>query len=265
MVALELVDMFPEWNGALPHRDGGRWWTPRGGRLVEVDARLRVIDPGNERPLVDPNAPMVGLHDGGTLAAEKTATGFAIVKSTDERFNVDVGDTQPFAVGHPKGIGAVFEFPMGQDGTYVIGVDVSSGAMDCRELLSGDECVIYGFSPDGAQLLVGPYPNDPSVVRVLSWPDGQILHELDDVAVGAEEGFGLTGGYLGTERTVMLAAGIGVVIAGADLADAELIDMRDELGDGAFIERIVPLDDDHLASVVWFAGNNRETILWRVV
>lgn len=265
MLALELVDILPELNGALPHRDEGRWWIAREGRFVEVDATLRVIEPVNERALDDLTTSVVRLQDGGTLAVEETDAGFAIVRSNGERFAVDAEDTEPDALAHPRGTGGVFEFPMGQDGTRVIGVDVSSGSMVCRELLPGDECTAYGFSPDGERLLVGPYPNDPSVVRVLSWPDGRVLHELDDVSVGAEEGFDLTGGYLGADRTVVLASGIGVVIAGADLTDAELVDMRDELGEDAFLEQILPLDDDHIASVVWFAGNTRETMLWRVV
>jgi len=125
-----------------------------------------------------------------------------------------------------------------------------SGAMVCRELLPGDECTTYGFSPDGQRLLVGPYPSDPSVVRVLSWPGGEILHELDDVTAGAEQGFDLTGGYLGATRTVMLASEIGIVIAGTDLTDVELVDLREELGDDAFLEAIAPLDDEHNAAVL---------------
>lgn len=85
MVGLELVDIFPELNGTLPHRDGGRWWIERDGKLVEVDVRLRVFEPANERPLVDPSALAVSLHDGGALTVEETETGFAIVRSTGER------------------------------------------------------------------------------------------------------------------------------------------------------------------------------------
>lgn len=265
MVALQLVDILPELTGSLPRFYGGRWRIARDGDLVEVDARLRVIEPKSEHRRIDPNRPVVSLADGGTLTVNETATGLAIVRSNGERFDVNAQDTEPGAVEHPHGIGAVFEFPMGQDGTSVIGVDVSSGSMVCRELLTDDECTPYGFSPDGERLLVGPYPNDPSVVRVLSWPEGHVLHALDDVTAGVEQGFDLSGGFLGASRTAMLATEIGIVIAGADLSDAEVIDMREELGDDAFIESIAPLDDDHIAAVVWSTGGHRETTLWRVV
>lgn len=265
MVALQLVDILPELNGSLPHFYDGRWWIARDGEVLELDASLRVIGLSSEHCCIDQNEPVVRLADGGTLAVNATDTGFAVVRSNGDRFDIDVENTVPRAVHHPHGTGAVFEFPMGQDGTSVIGVDVSSGSMVCRELLPGDECTPYAFSPDGARVLVGPYPNDPSVVRVLSWPGGQVLHTLDNATVGAEQGFDLSGGYLGSSRTAMLATEMGIVIAGADLSGAVLIDVSEELGGDAFIESIAPLDADYIAAVVWSTGGSRATTLWRVV
>jgi hypothetical protein len=144
MLALELVDILPELNGALPHLDEGRWWIAREGRFVEVGATLRVNEPVNERALDDLTTSVVRLQDGGTLAVEERDAGFAIVRSNGERFAVDAEDTEPVALAHPRGTGAVFEFPMGQDGTRVIAVDVLSGSMVCREMLPGDECTAYG-------------------------------------------------------------------------------------------------------------------------
>lgn len=178
---------------------------------------------------------------------------------------VDVFGAQPSGVPHPTESAALIEFPMGQDGTLLAAVRVGD-ELDVTELLAAEDPVIGGFSPDGSTFLVLPYPSDPDVASIASWPSGDVIARVSATDLELERGFDLTGGYLGADRVVLLATETGPVLATGDLSNAALIELigLDEIADeDSWISQVFPVGADSFVIGVTDGGDTIAT-LWRI-
>ncbi|MFK4791142.1 hypothetical protein [Microbacterium sp. ZW T5_56] len=179
---------------------------------------------------------------------------------------LEVFGARPSGVSHPTEPAALLEFPMGQDGTLLAAVRVVGDELEVTELLGAEDPVIGGFSPDGSTFLVLPYPSDPDVALIASWPSGDVIARVSATDLDLERGFDLTGGYLGADRVVLLATETGPVLAASDLSGAALIELigLDEIADeDSWISQVFPVGNDSFVIGVTDGGDTIAT-LWRI-
>lgn len=169
-------------------------------------------------------------------------------------------------LAHPDGQSAIVELPMGQDGTYVLAVSVLDGELQLREILPADEVIPCGFNPQGTRLLLAPYPNDPEIAQVLTWPDLAEVAQLEAADVGAELGFGIYGCYVGDDLVVLIAVERGLVVADAQLRGACFLDRPGlpAVGDDAEIESVQSLGGDRIAVGLWQSGADRSVWVYQL-
>ncbi|WP_433675150.1 hypothetical protein [Microbacterium gorillae] len=180
--------------------------------------------------------------------------------------SVDVFGAHPSGTAHPSEPAALVEFPMGQDCTLLAAVRVVGDELQVTELLADEDPVIGGFSPDGSTFLVLPYPSDPETASIASWPSGDVVAQLDAADLDLDQGFDLSGGYLGANRVLLLATEMGPVVATGDLSDASLIELNgwDEVADEeAWISQVFPLGEDTFVVGVT-EGREATATLWRI-
>ena len=132
--------------------------------------------------------------------------------------------------------------------------------------MPAEDPVIGGFSPDGSRFLVLPYPSDPETAAIASWPSGDIHARLDASDLDLPQGFDLTGGWLGADHVLLLAAEAGPVLAAADLSEAALIELtgwEEMAGDDGWISHAFPVGDDTFV-IATVEGREARATLWRI-
>ncbi|MEU7820973.1 hypothetical protein [Catellatospora sp. NPDC049133] len=105
------------------------------------------------------------------------------------------------ALAHPHDGSVLLDAGEGQDGSSVFRVRADGDRVSVERIL--DDVVAAAFSPSGSRLLLMPHPSFGESVRVVSWPDLTLLHELTMEVLGEDEGFDVYGCFLSESRVVL--------------------------------------------------------------
>ena len=109
------------------------------------------------------------------------------------------------ALAHPHDGSVVLDAGEGQDGSSIFQVRANGDELHVERIL--ENAVAADFTPSGSRLLVTPHPSFGGPVRVLSWPDLTLLHELSEDVLDEDEGFDLYGCFLSETRAILSVSG----------------------------------------------------------
>lgn len=179
----------------------------------------------------------------------------------------DALDASAHVLAHPSARAAVVDLPMGQDGSFVLRVDVTAGpGLAVAELCPGEDVVGADISPDGEQILLTPYPSDPETARVLRWTDLSETGRLSAVHAGLPIGIDMSGTFLGDDHLLLVDIERGLLLATRDLTASRPLTLPDlDLSDDdTDIEWVCALGDRTFAVGAWYAGGGRRTLVHRI-
>lgn len=152
---------------------------------------------------------------------------------------------------HPSEPAALLEFAMGQDGCLTYLAQLTKSAISLTEVLADTEVVLGDFSPSGDQVLLLPYPSDPEVAQVLSWPDLTPQGALKAEQLDNEIGIGWMGCWLDDNRVAIYAMEDSLVVGDSSFKSFERVELPVDFTDSADIEELTSLAPGRMAVGIW--------------
>jgi hypothetical protein len=163
------------------------------------------------------------------------------------------------AIRHPAAPAAVVTAGQGQDGSRVYTVAEAGGRLSVTDL--AEDVLGASFNPSGTRLLVTPHPTFASTLRVLRWPDGELLHAANASDLGLTgESFGVCGCYLDDDLVLAMTK------AGRIVALDGQLGLRGEIGlapDGRGPDFMIGLSAKEFAVQTWLDGAASASV-WRL-